>query len=83
MDTAEQASSFTRDWLTSNIQNDPTWWDRSIEERVVVEMRRLKEPARGAGIDLNDPALDDHLLDDEITATIESVHDPKAGGIKD
>lgn len=80
---AEQASSFMRDWIASNIHDDPTRRDGGRDERVVVEMARLKEAARDSGVDLDDPELRDDLLHDEIAAAIENVRDPEPGRIRD
>lgn len=78
---ADRASSFMRDWISENIHNDPTWGDR-IEARTAAEIIKLKTDAKEAGLDLNDPELEDDLLRDEIHAAIQSVYDPEAGGIK-
>ena len=70
---AEQASSFMRDWIAANVRGAAARRDRSLTEWVAVEIGRLKDAARAAGLDHNDPELEDSLLRDEITAAIKRI----------
>ncbi|TXM70179.1 hypothetical protein FV222_02780 [Methylobacterium sp. WL103] len=79
---AEQASSFVRDWIASNIRNDPARWDARLDDWAADEVEKLRAAAKTAGLDLSDPELDGDVLHDEIAAAIENIYDRDAGGIK-
>ena len=78
---AENPSNFVRDWISENVQSDPSF-SEDIEARVAELVTRLTSASREAGIPQDDPELAPDLLRDLIKATIETVPHPAPGAIQ-
>lgn len=67
---AENPSNFVRDWISENVQSDPSDGG-DIVARVAEIVKRLKSASRDAEIPQDDPELEEGLLRDLVQAAVE------------